>query len=59
MIESEIIIEQLTEWMENYFREHKIYYRSRPVNSKFPVGYARTFEIIKIEKRKEKENEKI
>ena len=32
----------------------KIYYRIKPVNDIFPAGYAKTFKIIKVKRRKGK-----
>ena len=45
-------IEMLSSWVEDYFKKFKVYYRTKPVNDVFPAGYAKTFKIIKIEKRK-------
>ena len=47
-------IEMLSSWVDDYFKKFKIYYRTKPVNDKFPASYAKTFKIIKIERRKRK-----
>jgi len=47
-------IEMLTSWVDDYFKKYKIYYRTKPVNKVFPAGYAKTFKITKIERRKRK-----
>ena len=47
-------IEMLSSWVEDYFKKYKLYYRTKPVNDKFPMGYAKTFKITKIKRRKRK-----
>ena len=47
-------IEMLSSWVDAYFKKFKIYYITKPVNDIFPVGYAKTFKITKIERRKRK-----
>jgi hypothetical protein len=47
-------IEMLSSWVDDYFKKYKIYYRTKPVNDIFPAGYAKTFKITKIERRKRK-----
>ena len=47
-------IEILSSWVDDYFEKFKIYYRIKPVNDIFPAGYAKTFKITKIERRKGK-----
>ena len=51
-------IELLSEIVQSYLinNEHRIYFK--PSNGKFPPGYAKTFKMVPIKKRKDK-NEKI
>ena len=59
---TDVLVEQITEnrikilasWVDDYFEKFRIYYRTKPVNDKFPAGYAKTFKITKIERRKRK-----
>ena len=47
-------IEMLSSWVDDYFKKFKIYYRTKPVNNVFPDGYAKTFKITKVKRRKGK-----